>query len=807
MWEESPPLAAQLPLRSEELCWLRSRDGRFLSAGAGGTVGTIAHVRSWEWFTLIVVRDRIVVVMTHQGTFLCVVDEDVRHHHIASEQADSFQFEVAVVGGGVTLRNVQTRGLLSALPGDLGVVKCVSSGFADGERVIWADAKGYLPAVAGGEVSISLTGLRPPPSGVTAGAPKTTRPPEIRRNSSTGDVVVIAPERLARLKVNPFQASPKTELLDMWPEFDEDGGLAWQAKHPSTFEALVRIARRATAKGRTVSITALQDALVLAGPAAGAHFPTPPPTPGAPPTPPKAVHMAGGPPVDEEPLPPGLPIPPRSTAPYVARLVAQALPVERASLVLDKAGMCPFCSKCRDDVPAPGEIVNTDVVLLRDAGRGLGFRRGSMVPPPAFAANGLASLNNLDLQCGMASEGHGSLTAVLASVDATATSSFASALYRRSCTWLARNIEQRFPTLRPGVQTHTTFAGGLFQAWEGAGTHELFLESPRHNASFGSCMSLAEVYAVLLLWTRRYRQLCDSGDVPFAMIFKNNGFEAGATQQHPHSQLIGFPVVPARTTEMLNCARTHHEVNGSCCYCAMARALRKPSVDKERPCGQELVVYQNELFVAFCPWAPPCDYAIYIMPWAHSADLLLGVSEGKAPGTTPGTHGQPDEDAHAGQRTLAALADCLRMAARKLYVYCGNPDYNLVVRNPPFSARHAEWYHWHIELAPTFTKKGGLEYGTHCQVLMMAPDVAARNLRETKVGEEEAAAEEEEASEPSSAPATAPSSEPPADSTARSSSSSSSSSSMAIPVLASASALGSVIARLGSFSALDSFND
>ena len=37
--------------------------------------------------------------------------------------------------------------------------------------------------------------------------------------------------------------------------------------------------------------------------------------------------------------------------------------------------------------------------------------------------------------------------------------------------------------------------------------------------------------------------------------------------------------------------------------------------------------------------------------------------------------------------------DCLRMATRKLYVFCGNPNYNLVVRNPPFSARSAEWYH------------------------------------------------------------------------------------------------------------------
>ena len=63
------------------------------------------------------------------------------------------------------------------------------------------------------------------------------------------------------------------------------------------------------------------------------------------------------------------------------------------------------------------------------------------------------------------------------------------------------------------------------------------------------------------------------------------------------------------------------QVNGKCCYCSMARALRKPSEDKERPTGSELVVYQNDLFVAFCPWAPPCDYAIYIMPWAHTVML------------------------------------------------------------------------------------------------------------------------------------------------------------------------------------------
>jgi galactose-1-phosphate uridylyltransferase len=133
--------------------------------------------------------------------------------------------------------------------------------------------------------------------------------------------------------------------------------------------------------------------------------------------------------------------------------------------------------------------------------------------------------------------------------------------------------------------------------------------------------------------------------------------------------------VPAHTKEMLNCARTYHEVNGCCCYCAMAKALRQPSRDRERPSGSELVVYSNEVFVAFCPWAPPCDYALYIMPWSHTADLLLDIADGK---TIDGKA--------AGQHTLAALADCLRMAARKLYVFCGNPNYNLVVSAPPADA-------------------------------------------------------------------------------------------------------------------------
>ena len=63
------------------------------------------------------------------------------------------------------------------------------------------------------------------------------------------------------------------------------------------------------------------------------------------------------------------------------------------------------------------------------------------------------------------------LDVLLASADACAASRLGLELKRLGCTWLARNIEQRFPTLRrlpPDLPAsiHSALGGGLFQAWE-----------------------------------------------------------------------------------------------------------------------------------------------------------------------------------------------------------------------------------------------------------------------------------------------------------------------------------------------------
>ena len=69
----------------------------------------------------------------------------------------------------------------------------------------------------------------------------------------------------------------------------------------------------------------------------------------------------------------------------------------------------------------------------------------------------------------------------------------------------------------------------------------------------GSC---AWYPTVFLLWGYRDRMLDLKNDKRFRyiLIFKNHGEAAGATVEHPHSQLIALPIVPRRVREEVdNC--------------------------------------------------------------------------------------------------------------------------------------------------------------------------------------------------------------------------------------------------------------
>ena len=57
----------------------------------------------------------------------------------------------------------------------------------------------------------------------------------------------------------------------------------------------------------------------------------------------------------------------------------------------------------------------------------------------------------------------------------------------------------------------------------------------------------------------------------YAMIFKNHGEAAGATLEHPHSQLIALPIVPHLVMEEMAGARDYYNYKERCIFCDIIR--------------------------------------------------------------------------------------------------------------------------------------------------------------------------------------------------------------------------------------------
>ena len=113
--------------------------------------------------------------------------------------------------------------------------------------------------------------------------------------------------------------------------------------------------------------------------------------------------------------------------------------------------------------------------------------------------------------------------------------------------WSIRVVPNKFPAL--GIEGELDREGeGLFDKMNGIGAHEVVIESPNHLATLAT---LPERAVEDVLWGYRDRMLDLKNDKRFRyiLIFKNHGEAAGATIDHPHSQLIALPIVPRRVRE------------------------------------------------------------------------------------------------------------------------------------------------------------------------------------------------------------------------------------------------------------------
>ncbi len=285
--------------------------------------------------------------------------------------------------------------------------------------------------------------------------------------------------------------------------------------------------------------------------------------------------------------------------------------------------------------------------------------------------------------------------------------------YRRDGVWWARTVPNKFPALSLDARIdehHSTVNEGMFVRMPAYGAHEVIVETASHSQDIHM---RATDQVREMLWMYRDRLVAHHSDkgLENVLIFKNKGSEAGASLEHPHSQLTASPVHMQRLdSEMQGAERyflgqTYSERKGACVYCDMVN--QELETRDRHGIASELnrVVSENIHYVAFLPFASQFPFETWIVPKTHQSDY---------------TFISPDE--------VTSLAIMVKDVFRKLQKALPHFDYNMVLHTTPLNNGALEYYHWHFEITPRITKIAGFEIGSGNHINIVPPEKAAKFL-------------------------------------------------------------------------------
>lgn len=262
--------------------------------------------------------------------------------------------------------------------------------------------------------------------------------------------------------------------------------------------------------------------------------------------------------------------------------------------------------------------------------------------------------------------------------------------------WELRVVTNKFAAFDDGPDRSALAEHPLEERRAAQGTAEVVIETPRHDRTLARTTA-ADRERLVEAWLARYRTLQGWPGVGYVMLFRNQGAWAGASQAHPHSQIMALPLVPPAVATELDRCLGYWQEHGRCLLCDV--------IARERHDGSRLL-YDDGRFLILAPYAARTPFELMILPAAHEADLGQLAAE----------------DARG-------LAHALGVAMGLLDRALGEPPYNLYLHGSPPHGDHGPSYHWHLSLLPRLTQQAGFELGSGVLVNITLPEAAAAFLR------------------------------------------------------------------------------
>ena len=246
---------------------------------------------------------------------------------------------------------------------------------------------------------------------------------------------------------------------------------------------------------------------------------------------------------------------------------------------------------------------------------------------------------------------------------------------------------------------------GLFVANEGFGAHEIVVDTPIHNNLMHK-WSLEEYSRWIEIIQKRIRDLQIDQRLISLSIFKNQGARAGASQPHPHTQIIALPIVPTKLHYQFMRFLNHYQTT--------KRILIEDIIVQEYNDNIRIVI-ENEDFVAFCPYASEFPFEVMIVS-KEGLSRLENISN----------------------KERDNLVEILKYINSSLHSILGDFSFNVVLSTPPLhhTTQTAPYFdkiddisRLYVKVIPRIYQHAGFEISTDIMINPISPEDASKQLR------------------------------------------------------------------------------
>ncbi len=202
---------------------------------------------------------------------------------------------------------------------------------------------------------------------------------------------------------------------------------------------------------------------------------------------------------------------------------------------------------------------------------------------------------------------------------------------------------------------------------------------------------------LLSMFQHRLSYFHDVCAVEYAMPIYNHKPAAGASIDHPHAQIFATNILPNLVAREVHTTYEYFEHHQRCVFCELVRHEQKECLR---------IIAENDTYVAFTFYAARFPFETWVMPKAHQ-----------------------DRFERSSPKEIKSLSEFMSGLMQQFDLKLKNPAMNMFLHTLPNSFDGADFFHWHIELAPRISNYGGFELGSGVVIDMVSPEHAADFLR------------------------------------------------------------------------------